>query len=314
MKVGLVGAGGMGANHARVVSESEFAELEVVVDLDIERAQELADRHGAPAASHLEALFGCDAVIVAATTKAHVDIALPLLEAGIPLLVEKPIASTIADVECVIDASIKAGVPIACGFVERFNPALATALERIHEPVIQVNSVRHSPQNPVATATVIQDLLIHDIDLALRLAPSSVEPRVFGGVWRPKGDAAAEIAECVLVFDDAMLANLSASRWGQRKVRDVRIATEQQLFEIDLLRVSVTVYRNVSQSALPGDHRDYRSETIIDVPYVRHRGEPLSLQLQAFLQLIDRGDADEIEAARAQTVPAHRVAAELERQ
>jgi hypothetical protein len=83
-------------------------------------------------------------------------------------------------------------------------------------------------------------------------------------------------------------------------------------FEVDLLRVSVTVYRNIGQSAAPGDHRDYRSETIIDVPYVRHRGEPLSLQLSAFLDLVDNGDGGDAEAARAQTLPPHRVAALME--
>ena len=125
---------------------------------------------------------------------------------------------------------------IACGFVERYNPAVTTVLERLDAEVIQVNSIRHSPQNPNASATVVQDLLIDDIDLAVRIAHPETEPQVYGTSWRPKAGAQSEIAECVLSFGDRMVANLSASRWGQRKIRELRIATQDQLFEIDLLR------------------------------------------------------------------------------
>jgi predicted dehydrogenase len=302
----------MGANHARVVAESGSAELALVVDTDQQRAQELAGRHGAFASADLDGVTACDAAIIAATTRAHAAIAIPLLEAGVPVLVEKPLAPELDEVVSIIEASKRGNAPIACGFVERHNPALSTVLERLEEPVIHVNSIRHSPQNPVATATVGQDLLIHDVDLAVRLSAAGALPAVHGGVWAPKVGSQSEIAECVLVFDDGMLANLSASRWGQRKIREISIATEQQLFEIDLLRVSVTVYRNVSQSAIFGDHRDYRSETIIDVPYVRHRGEPLALQLQAFIDLVTDGDGDAIAKARDGILPSHEIVANLE--
>jgi predicted dehydrogenase len=312
LKVGLVGAGGMGANHARVISEARFAELAVVVDLDLDRAAMLARQHGASASNAIDALASCDAAIVATATRAHAEIAISLLGRGLPLLVEKPLAASMKDVTRIVEASRAADVPLMCGFVERHNPAFTTVLDRLDAPVIQVNAVRHSPRNPFAWASVVQDLLIHDIDLALRLAAPGADAQIHGGTWRPQDGARSEIAECILTFDDGMLANLSASRWGQRKVRELRIATEEQVFEIDLLRVTVTAYRNISQSTPAGDLRDLRTETIIDVPYVRHRGEPLLLQLQAFVDLVRDGDASAAELARRQIVPAHRFAEVLE--
>ena len=204
-----------------------------------------------------------------------------------PLLIEKPLAQRYEDSVQLVEASRLAGSPLQCGFVERFNPALATALGLINEPVIHVHTVRHSPRHPRPTASVVHDLLVHDLDLALRLNDDK-SPRVSGALWAPKAGQLSEIAESVMRFDDGMVANVSASRWSQRKIREVRISTEATLFEIDLLRVNVTVYRNISQTSTPGDSRDYRSETIIDVPYVRHRGEPLALQFAAFVDLVPR--------------------------
>jgi predicted dehydrogenase len=301
----------MGANHARVIAESDLADLTVVVDRDIVRAQDVAERFGARASTDLDEITRCDAAVIASSTPTHVDIAMPLLAAGVPLLIEKPLAEEIDAIGQVLEASRRASVPVMCGFVERFNPALVTARSVIDAPVIQFSAVRHSPQNPVATSSVVYDLLVHDIDIALRTAHSDTLPTVSAGLWGPKPGAQPEIAECVLGFSDGMLANLSASRWGQRKIREVRIATEQQLVEVDLLRVSVTVYRHISQSVI-GNGRDYRAETIVDVPYVRHRGEPLAMQLAAFVDLI-RADEDAVEEERASILPPHIVAAEVER-
>jgi predicted dehydrogenase len=303
----------MGSNHARVVAESDVADLRVVVDIDADRAAKLASQYGARASTDLDDIASCDAAVVAVTTEAHQAVAEHLLDRDVPLLVEKPLAGDIATVERILAAAAAKGLPIACGFVERFNPAVVTASQIVDGPVIQMHGVRHSPRNPTATATVVQDLLIHDIDLALRFAGGSDVARVQGATWTPQASGGAqvpEIAECLLTFADGAVANLSASRWGQRKIRDLRIVTEQQLLEVDLLRVGVTVYRNVSQ-ALVGDD-GYRAETIIDVPYVRHRGEPLALQLEAFVDLVRSGDADAIEAERRTILPPHVVAAEME--
>lgn len=302
----------MGANHARVIAESEVADLAMVVDRDTDRADQLARQFGAPVViDPSEVARHCDAVVIATSTPTHLEVALPLLESGMPLLIEKPIAETAADAEKLIDASVRAGVPLMCGFVERFNPALVTALSLVDEPVVNLHAMRHSPHNPYVSASVVQDLLIHDIDLALRANRGERLPDVRGTNWTPPNSNRSEVAECVLKFDADMVANLSASRWGQRKIREVRIVTDRQLIEVDLLRVNVSVYRNISQSHVEGGG-PYRAETVMDVPYVRHRGEPLAMQLAAFVDLLRGEDAERIDAERASILPPHQVAATME--
>ncbi|HVJ95899.1 MAG TPA: Gfo/Idh/MocA family oxidoreductase [Acidimicrobiia bacterium] len=309
LKVGVVGAGGMGARHARVVAESDDADLAIVVDTDADRAAKVAGQFGAANGSDLDALAAtCDAAIIATPTEHHAGTALPLLERGVPLLIEKPIAESANDVNRILLASRRFGGPVMCGFVERFNPALVAAMEIIDAPVVHMRSARHSPHNPGASSTIVQDLLIHDIDLALRAAGDCPPPTVQGTCWVPPESTRSEVSECVLRFGDRMVASLSASRWGQRKIREVSFATDEELFEVDLLRVNVTVYRNVSQSLATAGEA-YRAQTVVDVPFVRHRGEPLALQFAAFVDLVRSGDDDRAEIERRSILPAHEIAA-----
>ena len=199
-----------------------------------------------------------------------------------------------------------------CGFVERFNPALVTALSLIDEPVVNLHAMRHSPHNPYVTASVVQDLLIHDIDLALRLNGGAMLPDVRGTNWTPPSSNRSEVVECVLRFGTEMLANLSASRWGHRKIREVRIVTDRQLIEVDLLRVNVSVYRNISQSLVEGGG-PYRAETVMDVPY---RPSPRRAALDAAARRSSSSCAATIatmiDAERASIIAPHLVAETME--
>jgi predicted dehydrogenase len=180
--IGLIGAGTMGANHARVIGSSPDTTLAVVVDSDIERARALGD--GAIASDDVEAVSDCDAVIVASPTETHTDIALDLLASGIPLLVEKPLAPDVSSVHDMVPASKASDVPLVCGFVERFNAAVMTAGKLLTEPPIHVVSMRHSPPAPRITTSVIFDLLIHDIDLSVRLAGGDQIAAVTSSSWQ----------------------------------------------------------------------------------------------------------------------------------
>lgn len=301
----------MGSNHARVIAEADRADLHVIVDHDLARAEALAAQFSSRAAADISAVTECDAAVIAVSTEAHCEVSLPLIEDGKPLLIEKPIAEDAEDTQRVLDASQATGVPVMCGFVERYNPAIATAMGLLEMPAVHMTAVRHSPRNPAATSGVVGDLLIHDIDLAVRLAAATEPPVVAGATWAAAPGGPSEIADWVLRFGDGMLANLSASRWGQRKIREVRIVTERQLIEVDLLRVTVTAYRNLGQEIMEGYGR-YRADTIVDVPFVRHRGEPLSLQFDAFCDLICSGDAEVAEKERETILLPHLIAGECE--
>lgn len=291
----------MGSLHARSIAASDRAELGQIVDLDPARAAKLAARHGGVAASPVSPI-NADAVVIATPTERHVDLACDLLGRGVPVLVEKPIAPDPAGLERVLGAATVTNTVLMCGFVERFNPVIVAMSDLLEEPMVHFVSVRHSPPTPRAGSSVASDLLIHDVDLAVRLqamhagdisidAESSDLPKITGSMSTGNtGSVETEVADCTLRFSDGSLATLSASRIGQRKIREIRIMTAGTQYELDLLRHDITIYRNVHQ----GEGRDdasYRSETVIEIPFVKSHQEPLASQLDHFCDLID-GSAD----------------------
>lgn len=292
-RIALVGAGSMGANHARVLAESGRAEFAYVVDPDMRRAREVADGCGSPACvAEVDdrLLASIDAVVVAAPTDAHLEVARVALAAGCPTLVEKPLATTPADIELLIGESESRDVPLMCGFVERFNAAVATARSVLDGPVRHMMCLRHSPPAPRIGVSVVWDLLVHDIDLFLQITDAGASAMTRGSTFTPGWSDTSEVADCLVSFSGGV-ASLSASRMSQRKVRSLTISSDDQLVEVDLLRQTVTVYYHVSQEQRLDEARIYRAETVVDIPFVRHRGEPLALQLDHFLDLVE-GVAD----------------------
>jgi predicted dehydrogenase len=309
-RIALVGVGSMGANHARVIAESDAADLAVIIDTDTERVAPLAERLGCAYAQDLEAARDCDGVIVATPTRLHAGQAAVLMELSKALLVEKPIAPTVAETRAVIAESRRRGVPLMCGFVERFNPAVTTVVQLLDDLPVHVLGLRHSPATPRSTLSVVLDLLIHEIDLALLYNRGCKPDRVSSALSSARTDAVTEIADCMLHFESGGVATLSASRASQRKLRTHLIATPTALYDVDLLRQDVTVYRHRSHSQEAEASVSYRAETVVDIPFVRHRGEPLALQLHHFLDLVD-GKVD-VDAERDSILPAHEVAACVE--
>lgn len=304
LRIGLIGAGAMGALHARVLAQSTRADLAYVCDPDAQ-GKELAQRFGVDWLPAFES-SDVDAVVIAAPTDTHLDLAFEVIEAGLPLLVEKPLADNHAMAARIVEESRAADVPLMCGFVERFNPTIMTAMEFVEQP-LHITAVRHSPYAPRIRTGVTSDLLIHDIDIVLRLVgaqPESVDGRL--GYFHPQSERGSEdLAEALLQFPSGCVAACSASRISQRKIRSMSITDPDRLVEIDLLRQDITVYRHVANSAATDDGLGYRQQTIIDLPVVIYRDEPLVAQLVHFCELIDgNGDAA---AERASLLPPHRV-------
>ena len=290
LRIGLVGAGSMGALHARVVATNDHTELAWVAEPSVTRGEQVAARfHSRRIAS--PDLSSVDAVIVAAPTQFHHAVASEVIEAGLPLLLEKPLADTLTQTRELVELARARGSVLMCGLLERFNPAVRTAIDIAREPV-HVATMRHSPYADRIRTGVAGDLLIHDVDMVLRLlgeSPTDVVGRC--GYVEPRSDAGSEdIADASLRFAGGQMATLSASRISQRKVRSLTIAELGRLIEVDLLRQDVTVYRHVQTSEFDED-AGYSQQTIIDIPVVRYLGEPLQLQLERFVELA-RGRAD----------------------
>lgn len=285
----LVGAGAMGANHARVLAQAAAVDLVRIVEPREEVGRRVAGQYGVPWAADLDRLHGVDAVVVAAATEAHTDLARQVLGAGLPLLVEKPLANRLADCEELVGTARRVGVPLMCGFVERFNPAVLTVQPLVTAPV-HVAAVRHGPYAPRIRTGVAWDLLIHDVDLCLRLMGTEVsQVRAGLGAGHPESQAGAEdVATAVLTFPGGRLAAASASRIVHRKVRTITINELDRTIEVDLLRRGVTVYRHISGDA---EGRGYRQEAIIEILELVTSREPLAAQLDRFVA-IATGAAD----------------------
>lgn len=307
LRIALVGAGSMGSLHARVITQSQDADLACVVDPHRPSGEPLARRFHTRWLADLDDPTDYDAVVLATPTPTHREWSRRILDAGVPLLVEKPLADDLAGSTAIVEAARSRGVPLMCGLLERYNPAVRTALRIVSDPVHAL-TVRHSPYVPRITTGVAHDLLIHDVDLVLRLArcaPSSVRARF--AYCHPDSEAGAEdIADVILDFDQGFVASLSVSRVSQRKIRTLVVAELDRLVEVDMVRQDVTVYRHVLNSPL-GEDSDagYRQQTIIDIPAIHDAREPLAVQLERFVALI-RGTVDPVEELDS-LLPPHEV-------
>lgn len=290
-RIVLVGAGQMGANHARTIYKSEDFLMSFVLDSDFEKAEKLAHQYGVAAIKSIEDIYDVQAAVVATATSSHAINVEYLLASNIPVLCEKPLTPSLEATRILVELSMKHSIPIQCGFVERFNPAFLTAKKMIDHPVIHAQAVRHSPPAVRIASGVAEDLLIHDLDLALSLTSSPIN-KLAGSTYRSPSTNENEISECIITMDDGGVYNLSASRMSQRKIRDWRICTSKGLYEIDLLRQTIAIYENIDQEVGSGGGASYRARTTVDYPFIERSGEPLSMQLQHFAQLLN-GHKDE---------------------
>jgi len=305
-RIAVIGAGVMGAYHARVIAQSERCDLALVVDPEPEVGGRLAERYGTVWRPEADRLDGVDAVVVAAPTQTHPAIVLRVLDAGLPVLVEKPVSADLTQSELLVHTAERLQVPIMCGYVERFNPAILTVAPLVEQPA-HITAVRHSPYANRIRTGVAWDLLIHDVDACLRFVDAEpVAVRAGLGFFHPHSDGDCEdVAEAVMSFASGAVASASASRIGQRKLRSISIAELTRTIEIDLLRRDVTIYRHVSHDSASNVGLGYRQQTIIEIPELVSAREPLAAQLDHFLGLVN-GTVD-MKEERESILPAHRV-------
>ena len=304
LKVAVIGVGHLGQHHARLLAAMPEVELVAVVDTRGDRAREIAAKYGTPgvtvALTDSATLPGTvDAVSVAVPTEAHVDVALPFIEQGVAVLVEKPIASSLAAADRLIAAAERRGSVLAAGHTERFNPAVAAALPLVTSPrFIEVHRLGTFPERSL-DIDVIFDLMIHDLDLLLALTGLEVDSieAVGVNVLTPRTD----IANARLRFASGCIANVTASRISRERVRKMRVFQHDAYVSIDYAAQEVEVYRLV-----PADGRPVIRGGRLDVA----NEEPLRRELADFVAAVRNGHAPEVtgRAGRAALALATRVA------
>ncbi|HEY7210175.1 MAG TPA: Gfo/Idh/MocA family oxidoreductase [Bryobacteraceae bacterium] len=282
-RVAVVGAGAFGKNHARVLSRMSGVELVAIADLDLSRAQVLANEHNTRAFADVSELLGkIDAAVVATPTVTHETVAEALLGAGIDVLVEKPIADSAEAGERLTRLAEENGRILQVGHLERFNPAV-TALARACTVPLFFEIHRLSVFTPRSLdVDVVLDLMIHDLDIVLSLTGEKPEEIRAAGIsiLSPKVD----IANVRLSFASGCVANLTASRVSTEQVRKLRLFQPGEYLAADYRRQDLTRLRVLPNELLPNEHRIGFEQLTVE------RKEPLELELASFLQIVrERG-------------------------
>jgi predicted dehydrogenase len=251
LRVAVVGVGHLGKHHARILSALPGVQLVAVVDTNRGRAEAIAAAHRTKPLFDARDLAGqVDAVSIAVPTELHRDIALPFLNGGVPVLVEKPMARSLAEADEMIAAAATSGAALAVGQTERFNPAVEAARPLLHDPrFIEVHRLGTFPERSL-DIDVVFDLMIHDLDVVLSLVHAGVESIEAVGV--PVLTGRVDIANARLRFANGCIANLTASRISRDRVRKIRFFQPAAYVSIDYAAQKVEVWRlTKSDGAMP---------------------------------------------------------------
>jgi predicted dehydrogenase len=268
-RIAVVGAGAFGRNHLRVIHHSEHASLAGVLELDQVRAAEAASPYGCTVFASLEELAeSSDAAVVATPTSTHSQIGCRLMELGLDVLVEKPMAQDVSSAQALIATSERTGRILQVGHLERFNPAVI-ALSSIVTMPLFFEVHRMSEFTPrCLDVDVVLDLMIHDIDIVLSLTGQIPDDIRAAGIsiLSPKVD----IANVRLQFPSGCVANLTASRVSTERVRKLRMFQPHEYISLDYSRKDAVRFRVKPPMAI-----DF-------APLPVTKDEPLRLELEAF--------------------------------
>jgi predicted dehydrogenase len=248
LKVGVIGTGHLGKLHVKMFKSIENCELVGIYDSNAEQLQAVSAEFNFPGAHSIEELLNkVDAVSIATTTTAHYSIAKKCFENGINVFIEKPITATIKEAKELVEISEKKNLNLQVGHIERFNPALVAMEKYIDEPKF-IQTDRLAQFNPRGTdVAVVLDLMIHDIDIILSLVKSDVIDVHANGVAVVSDHL--DIANARLQFENGAVANVTASRISQKKMRKMRIFQRDSYIALDFVTGVAEVYRLMSPDA-----------------------------------------------------------------
>jgi predicted dehydrogenase len=278
MDVGVIGVGTMGKNHVRVYSELKNIGTVGVFDVNLKAAAEIGAQHGANVYDSVEELLKhSDAVSICAPTQFHALIARKVFAAQCSVLIEKPICSTSGEAKDLMKAA-PAGITIGVGHIERFNPIVGEIRKIIDNP-FYIEMKRHNPASArMKASTVIEDLMIHDIDILQHILFTNVPCNLH---TIGNEDVCSVLLKCGHVP-----VSLSASRKSSKKIRLIYIEQEEFTIEGDYMTQEVTIYRKPAQYRLEAER--YVQENIIEKVMV-NKLEPLKLELATFVDCVRSG-------------------------
>jgi predicted dehydrogenase len=274
IKLAVIGVGHLGRQHARLYADLPDVELVGVVDILKPRVEEIACLYRTTAFADYRQILGkVDAVSLAVPTIDHARIGIDLLEHGVDVLVEKPIAASVEEAQALVDAAARHNRLLQVGHVERFNPIVAVAREAATRPqFFEIHRLAEfSPRS--LDIDVVLDLMIHDIDIVLSLVPAQI--REVRAVGIPVLSQKADIANARVEFEDGCVANFTASRVSFEKTRKLRFFQPND-------------YISVDYSTQTGIVVSLRRGQVIERKLEPAKQEPLKVQLQAFVRCVQK--------------------------
>jgi predicted dehydrogenase len=329
LRVAVVGAGHLGRLHAKIYAENPLSRLVAVVDPSAERAKAVAAETGCTALENVAQLPGdLDAVSIAVPTALHADVAIPLLERGVPALIEKPLAATLAQADAILSAARRGGASVAVGHVERFQPGL----RKVREMGLRPRFIECHRLAPFSFRSldvgVVLDLMIHDLDLVLDLVGSEVASfdAAGGAILTDKED----VASVRLVFENGARANVTASRASLSPMRRFRMFSSEGYVSLDFVKNYGLVVRKGPEweagrkalreidPAMLALQKDWITTKVLNVDELDLGGEqrPLQAELHSFLESVKERRAPEVtgEDGRRALALAERIAEDIRAQ
>jgi len=285
LRVGVVGVGHIGSNHARLYSELPSVEFTSIYDLDAIRANTIGKKYDLIPAKSLEQFAEMiDAASIATPTSTHHKVAHALLSRGKHLLIEKPITENTRDASELAELAARERLVLQVGHVERFNPVLSALEARLTHPrFIEAHRLSPYPERSTDIGVVL-DFMIHDLEIILHLVRSPVQSIDAVGV--PVLSKGEDIANARLRFESGCIANITSSRISPERMRKIRVFQEDAYLSLDYQNQSGEIYRRV-------DGRITRDKVAVE------REEPLKRQLMSFAECARTGNAPRVSGFQA---------------
>jgi len=297
VRAGVIGVGHMGHYHVGAYMEIHYVDLIGVADINKERVKAICELYEVEGyTDYHELLEKVDVVTVAVPTRLHFEVAKKALEAGVHVLVEKPIAPTLEEARELFRIAHDKGLTLQVGHVERYNGAVQELMKIVTEPLL-VESRRLGPfEKRTENESVVLDLMIHDIDIVLGLVRSPVKDIQASGLSLYTNKA--DVATVELTFESGCVATLTASRVTQNKIRTMAVSQKDFYVFLNFTEQDIHIHRQASSEARrTKDELRYRQSSIIEQVFV-HKGNPLKLELVNFIDCAINGKCPVVSVER----------------
>ncbi len=308
LKVGIVGVGQFGQNHARILNESTKCNFVGLYDIDKKRAEEISTRLATNSFKDFDSLLDeIDVLFNVVTTISHFDLAERALKRGIHVFIEKPITETLQQAEDLIELADEKKLKIQVGHIERFNPIIMEIEDKVKNPIF-MECHRIAPFTPRGTdIPVVLELMIHDIDLILSFMDSKVKHISASGAGVMT--KSIDIANARIEFEDGAVANITASRISLKRSRQLRIFQKDAYFSIDFqdksvkqVKKSKNLYK-VLPKIMMGNYENIDTKDVVDIVEVNasnRKKDALTIELESFIHAVE-ADINPVVDGRAGT-------------